>query len=145
MHADAVHTSLHLFVTCNTPQMHACDMCYARTPAPAHQIPVPVEVVKEVPVPVERVVYKEVLVPTESGDMDKFRSGQVHFCLCVCEIQREREKKGVSEWVSTRVRGTERSHGHGPGLCEKSECVFRPRIEAKGGANFHIQPSSGEI
>ena len=49
------------------------------------QIPVPVEVVKEVPVPVERVVYKEVLVPTESADMDKFRSGQVHFfCARVC-------------------------------------------------------------
>ena len=63
-------------------------------PGVSEQHPVgPVEVVKEVPVPVERVVYKEVLVPTESGDMDKFRSGQVHFCLCVCEIQRDREER----------------------------------------------------
>jgi hypothetical protein len=30
------------------------------------QIPVPVEVLREVPVPVERVMYKEVLVPVES-------------------------------------------------------------------------------
>ena len=34
------------------------------------QIPVPVEVIKEVPVPVERVMYKEVLVPVEHGSME---------------------------------------------------------------------------
>jgi hypothetical protein len=35
------------------------------------QVLVPVEVIKEVPVPVERVVYKEVLVPVENSSVAK--------------------------------------------------------------------------
>jgi hypothetical protein len=68
-----------------------------------HQIPVPVEVVKEVPVPVERVVYKEVLVPTESADMDKIRSGQVPFlCLCACVLigMEQPKSSGRNTWTS---------------------------------------------
>jgi len=48
------------------------------------QIPVAVEVIKEVPFTVERIVYKEVLVPTDSSQMaEAQRLYMIEVCACL--------------------------------------------------------------
>jgi len=49
------------------------------------QIPVAVEVIKEVPFTVERIVYKEVLVPTDSSQMaEAQRLYMIEVCAPAC-------------------------------------------------------------